>query len=139
MRGWASWIAIGSMLMGMGVAPVWASDDAAPAAGGDRMEETMTRFNLQPAVSKLGRGLANLLGGWLEIPYTIDQHYTASDTAGSMFTGAGHGIVRAVMRTGVGLYETVSFFIPYPENFEPILPTLPYFDKRNRTKRLPLE
>lgn len=138
MRGWAAWLAVWGVLIGTTTAPVWAAEEV-PAAGGDRMEETMRRLNIQPSLNKAGRGVTNLLGGWLEIPATIDQHYTKSDTAGSMFTGFGHGVVRAVMRTGVGLYETVSFLIPYPEDFAPILPTLSYFDTRGRQKRLPLE
>jgi hypothetical protein len=39
----------------------------------------------------------------------------------------------------VGLYEAVTFFLPYPENFAPILPTLPYFEKNKKRRPLPLE
>jgi hypothetical protein len=39
----------------------------------------------------------------------------------------------------VGLYETVTFFLPYPEDFAPILPTLEYYNKSPGRRRLPLE
>jgi len=99
----------------------------------------MGRHNLHPAFEKLGRGLSNALGGWLEIPLTIHRRYATSDTGASFFTGAAHGLFRGLVRTGVGIYETATFFLPYPEHFAPILPTLEYFQRTTRRERLPLE
>jgi len=93
----------------------------------DRVDEVMGRYNLHPAFAKLGRGVANAVGGWLELPLNLQQRYTEQDTAGSLFTGAAYGLFKGLVRTGVGLYETVTFFLPYPEDFAPILPTLEYF------------
>jgi putative exosortase-associated protein (TIGR04073 family) len=98
----------------------------------------MGRYNLHPAFEKLGRGLANSFGGWLEIPLGIHRRFSPEDTAGSFLTGAATGLFRGVVRTGVGIYETATFFLPYPEDFRPILPTLAYFDSEAR-KTLPLE
>jgi len=118
---------------GMFPSPAQAEEPAATATrGGDRVDDLMGRYNLYPAFEKAGRGAANFFGGWLEIPYNIQTRYSQSDTAGSIFTGAAHGVVRALVRTGVGLYEAVTFFLPYPENFAPILPTLPYYQKGAR-------
>ncbi|MBI4341082.1 MAG: exosortase system-associated protein, TIGR04073 family [Candidatus Omnitrophica bacterium] len=105
----------------------------------DRVDEILGRYNLYPAFEKLGRGASNALGGWLEIPLHVGRRYSQSDTAGSMFTGVVHGVLRAFVRTGVGLYEVVTFFLPYPENYAPILPTLPYYQKTSRRETLPLE
>ena len=105
----------------------------------DQVDALIGRYNLHPAFVKGGRGLENLLGGWLEIPINIDQRYSKSDTAGSLFTGLAYGIFRGLVRTGVGAYETVTFFLPYPEDFAPILPTLAYFEKDHPRKPLPLE
>ncbi len=107
--------------------------------GSDQVDQMLGRYNLYPAFEKLGRGCSNALGGWLEVPYNIDQRFSKSDTAGSFFTGAARGIVKGVVRTAVGAYEVVTFFLPYPENFAPILPTLPYFQKHTKRKPLPLE
>ncbi len=111
------------------------AESADSSRGSDRVDELMGRYNLYPAFEKGGRGLANFFGGWLEIPYNIQTRYSKSDTVGSLFTGVAHGLLRAIVRTGVGAYETVTFFLPYPENFAPILPTLPYYQKT--TKRDP--
>jgi len=126
-------------LVGVGILPVWA-DTLPPAVGRqDRVDEMMGRYNLYPAFEKLGRGLSNALMGWLELPLGVHRHYTKADTGPSFLTGAAHGVVKGFVRTGVGLYETVTFFLPYPENFAPILPTLPYFRKAHRREPLPLE
>ena len=105
----------------------------------DRVEEFMGRSNLHPAFEKLGRGLSNILGGWLGIPVNMHARYSRSDTAGSLVTGTLCGIVKGIVRTGVGAYETATFFLPYPKHFAPILPTLAYFDRTTKHKPLPLE
>ena len=95
--------------------------------GADRLDEVMVRHNLDLAAAKLGRGLANTVAGWMEIPATMERKYREDDTGTSLFVGAATGTVRAVIRTGVGVYEAVTFWLPYPENFKPILPSLEYF------------
>jgi len=47
--------------------------------------------------------------------------------------------VKGAVRTAVGAYETVTFFLPYPEEFAPILPTLEYYQHSTKRKPLPLE
>lgn len=127
------------LALGVMTSGTWA-DEGPPAAGGrDRVDEMMGRYNLQPVFEKGGRGLSNVLGGWLEIPLNIDKRYSKSDVVGSTLTGAAVGVFKGLVRTGVGLYETVTFFLPYPENFAPILPTLEYFQKTPKRKPLPLE
>ena len=133
-----SWLMSLVCALGLGMLPVWAETPPAPVGGQDRVDEMMGRYNLNPAFEKLGRGVSNAVGGWLEVPLNIDERYSKSDTAGSILVGTAHGLVKGVVRTGVGLYETVTFFLPYPEDFAPILPTLPYFQKTKR-EPLPLE
>ncbi len=108
-------------------------------AGADVTDRTMMQYNVYPAFEKLGRGLGNIVGGWLEIPYQIDQRYTARNTAASIFAGTFIGVIKGVGRTLVGAYETVTFWLPLPEHFAPILPTLPYFDKAEPRQPLLLE
>lgn len=109
-----------------------ASAEESVSQGSDRVDELMGHYNLYPAFEKAGRGAANFLGGWLEIPYNVQMRFSKSDTGGSLFTGIAHGLLRACIRTGVGAYELVTFFLPYPENFAPILPTLPYYQKNQK-------
>ena len=133
------WLILGLLIMSLGMAGAWA-DEFVPTAGGhDRVDEIMGRYNLGPAFTKLGRGASNLLLGWLEIPLNVDKRYTTSDTVGSALTGAAIGVFKGAVRMGVGAYETVTFFVPLPEHFEPILPTLDYFQKHTKRKPLPLE
>lgn len=102
--------------------------------------ECATCSQAPPVFVKLGRGVANTVGGWLEIPLTIHRQYTERDTAGSMAAGAVFGLVKGVVRTGVGLYEIVTFLLPIPPQYAPILPTLGYYDRLEETRRpLPLE
>ena len=112
---------------------------AGVAAAQDATDRAMMQYHVYPACEKLGRGLGNAVGGWLEIPYQIQQRYAERDAASSLFTGAVIGLVKGVVRTGVGIYETVTFWLPLPEQFAPILPTLPYFNKAEPRKPLLLE
>jgi len=140
MRGrWAA-IALAACVIGLWMGPAHAElpPPEPTRRSQDRVDEMMGRYNLFPAFTKLGRGLSNFLGGWMEIPLNVRQHGSRADTAGSFFTGLAHGLVKGVVRTGVGAYETVTFFLPYPENYAPVLPTLAYFQK-NRREPLPLE
>jgi putative exosortase-associated protein (TIGR04073 family) len=126
-------IAVG--LLTLGVLPGWANNTL-PPSGWEKVDEFMGRQNFYPAFDKLGRGVSNTLGGWLEIPLNIQQRYRRDDMLASAVAGAMVGLVKGLVRTGVGVYEAATFFLPLPENFAPILPTLPYFDRS--TKREPL-
>ena len=139
MKTMSRWLIVGVLLIGMGTADVWA-EYSEPAIGGqDRVDAMMSRYNLGPAFTKLGRGVSNFLLGWLEIPLNVQKRYTSTDTVGSGLAGTAVGIFKGAVRTGVGLYETVTFFLPLPEHFKPILPTLEYFQKHTKRKPLPLE
>lgn len=132
------WLLGAAVAFGMACSSAWAQEAAPAAAGPDRIEQEFLRYNVHPALDKLGRGVVNTLAGWLEVPATIHRRYTPQDTGGSLFGGLAHGLARGVLRTGVGLYETVTFFLPYPERFAPILPPLDYFVDGKR-QQLPLE
>jgi putative exosortase-associated protein (TIGR04073 family) len=134
------WFIAGLLIMSLGFTAIaWAEQPASMSRGRDRVDELMGRYSLSPAFTKLGRGVSNALLGWLEIPLNVQKRYTTSDTVGSGLAGAAIGIFKGAVRMGVGVYETVTFFLPYPEHFEPILPTLEYFQKHTKRQPLPLE
>ena len=116
----------------------WSRESPFASDNPDKVEDAMKRYSLNLAFDKLGRGVTNLLFGWLEIPSTIQKRYNTTDTGTSLLMGAVIGLFRGLMRTGVGAYETVTFLLPYPEDFAPIMPSLDYFDSGQR-KSLPLE
>ena len=133
------WLLLAICLVGAGLPRAWSDTGGSVEGPPDQVEQMMGRYNLHPAFTKLGRGASNALGGWLEIPLNIQQRHSMQDTAGSWFTGLVYGVFKGVVRTGVGLYETVTFFLPYPENVAPILPTLEYFRKNPNRDALPFE
>ncbi len=98
-----------------------------PVTPPDPTDTFMLQHNLYPAAAKLGRGVANTLAGWMEVPLNMQKYYLPNDTGTSIFTGAAVGVFKGLIRTGVGVYETATFFLPYPEDFAPILPSLEYF------------
>ena len=89
-------------------------------------------------LTKLGRGLANLTFGWLEVPQNLDNGYAQrpDDVATGLFTGVAAGLVKTVQRTGVGAYETLTFWLPLPAEYEPILPPLKYFKQHYSIERV---
>lgn len=73
-------------------------------------------------LTKLGRGLANIFAGWAEIPKEIYERSRDAETLGSIvFTAPVVGIAKAAGRTAVGFFETVTFFLPIPEEYGPII------------------
>ena len=118
------WLAA-ALLVGAGTAHAAPRpSDPATTRPTDPSEAFMLKHNLYPAAAKFGRGVTNVLTGWLEIPIHMQKYYVPNDTGTSLFTGASIGFIKGVIRTAVGAYETASFFLPYPEDFAPILPPL---------------
>jgi len=136
MRRWSGIVA--SLLMSM-MATAASADSRTSPQPSDQVDQVMARYNLHPSFEKLGRGLGNTLMGWAEIPFGVHERYSKEDTGSSFFTGLMIGLFKGVVRTGVGVYETVTFLLPYPEDFRPILPTLPYYQlMKNGKPREPL-
>ena len=72
-------------------------------------------------IRKLGRGVANVATGILELPNNIvsvteEDGYVAGVTYGIM-----KGLAWSVVRIAVGAYETVTFLVPIPFHYDPIL------------------
>ena len=128
------------VLMGcLSAVRVAAEERAGPPKSPDATDRFLLRYELHPVIEKLARGTGNTLGGWLEIPLNIQQRYATTDTATSILSGAALGLIKGVVRTGVGLYEVVTCWLPYPPRFAPILPTLEYFKPSKRREPLLLE
>jgi putative exosortase-associated protein (TIGR04073 family) len=70
---------------------------------------------------KLGRGLANTLFGVAEIPIQIQKTLEQEGSGAAITYGVCKGIGHFLMREGVGIYELITFPIPYPKYYEPIL------------------
>jgi putative exosortase-associated protein (TIGR04073 family) len=70
---------------------------------------------------KLGRGVMNILTGWVEIPKQTAKEWQATDPLTGTIMGVTKGFVTAVTRTIVGVFEVVSFPFPVPRNYEPVM------------------
>ena len=78
---------------------------------------------LEKRLEKLGRGVSNVLFGWAEIPVTFDQKVKQGKPFAYLVGVVPVlGTARAVMRTGTGVFEMVSFpFSDDDVNFDAVL------------------
>lgn len=71
----------------------------------------------QDPIHKMGRGVVNLLTGWIELPKQIQlgsqEHNPVAGIGRGLIRGAGF----TVLRGGVGVYEALTFPLPYPKDF----------------------
>lgn len=61
---------------------------------------------------KLGRGVANLVTGWLELPAEITKTTERSGSLAGVTVGFARGVFFGIGRTVVGAFETLTF--PFP-------------------------
>lgn len=73
--------------------------------------------------TKLGRGVANALTGWVEVTKSIYQTSVEENPFAGLTSGLAKGAAAAFKRTGAGLYDVATFPLPVPENYSsPIEP-----------------
>ena len=82
---------------------------------------TTTVCYAQDAFTKLGRGVANTLTGWVELPKNIYNTSVEDNAFSGMTLGLAKGAGMSLVRTGAGIYEIATFPFPLPENYRPIL------------------
>ena len=75
----------------------------------------------QDAFTKLGRGIANTLTGWVELPKNIYSTSVEDNPLAGVTLGLAKGAGMTLVRTGAGIYEIVTFPFPLPEAYKPIL------------------
>ena len=80
-----------------------------------------TQAFAQDPAKKLGRGLANILTGWIELPKNIYDTSVEENVLSGLTMGLAKGVGMTIVRTGAGVYETVTFPFPIPEDYQPVL------------------
>jgi putative exosortase-associated protein (TIGR04073 family) len=70
---------------------------------------------------KFLRGVGNIAFGWVEIPRQMNTDIQNTDPFTGTFTGIYKGVQRTVLRGIVGVWEVVSFPVPVPSNYAPIV------------------
>lgn len=80
-----------------------------------------THCYAQDPLKKLGRGLANILTGWVELPKNIYETSVEENVLSGITMGLAKGIGMTIVRTGAGVYETITFPFPIPEDYQMVL------------------
>jgi len=75
----------------------------------------------QDPVQKLGRGVANMLTGWVELPKNIYDTSVEENVIIGLTLGTVRGFGMFVVRTGAGIYEIATFPFAIPEDYAPVL------------------
>lgn len=71
----------------------------------------------QDPIHKMGRGVVNVLTGWIELPKQIHLGMQEDNPVTGVSKGLLKGASLTLLRGGVGLYEALTFPIPYPKSF----------------------
>ena len=82
---------------------------------------TATVCFAQDPFTKLGRGVANTLTGWVELPKNIYNTSVEDNAFAGMTLGLAKGAGMTLVRTGAGIFEIATFPFPLPEDYKPIL------------------
>lgn len=81
----------------------------------------------QNKLGKFERGFANMVGGVVEIPGCVADTARKDGPWLGYSVGLLKGIGMVPVRTLVGVYEFLTFYVPAPSNYEPVLkPATPF-------------
>lgn len=79
------------------------------------------------ALRKFGRGLCNIITSPLELFEQIKRVNTSDGPLASITYGTLKGVGMIAVRAVVGVYEVVTFPIPFPKHYKPILKDPEFF------------
>jgi len=93
------------------------------------------RLYADNAVTKLGRGVANVATCPLELPKSMGEANEESGIFAGMTWGLFEGLVGTVKRAAVGVYEVATFPVPLPSQYKPILTDPEFFLEGQQTRK----
>ncbi len=70
---------------------------------------------------KLGRGVANVLTCWVEVPRTVAREWERTDPVTGIVIGTFEGFGWGFTRFATGVYETFTFPFPIPADYAPMM------------------
>jgi len=70
---------------------------------------------------KLGRGITNILTGWIEVPKNIAINIKKYDPFSGFVVGTVEGTAFTFCRTMSGVYDVVTFPFAVPANYAPLM------------------
>ena len=71
----------------------------------------------QDPIHKMGRGVINVLTGWIELPKQLHVGSQEDNPIVAIGRGLMKGAGLMVLRGGVGMYEALTFALPYPKDY----------------------
>ena len=71
----------------------------------------------QDPIHKMGRGVVNVLTGWIELPRQFHLGTQERRPIAGMARGLVNGARLTLVRSGVGIYEALTFALPYPKHY----------------------
>lgn len=72
-------------------------------------------------LSKLGRGLTNIVFSFMEYPTNIQKAADRRGAASGFFEGLAAGTYYMVGRTLAGVYDVATFLVPLPAGYKPLM------------------
>lgn len=70
---------------------------------------------------KLGRGVVNILTGWMEVPKHMAKRWRQYDPITGIIVGGVEGFGWAFCRTLTGAYDVISFPFAVPKDYQPLM------------------
>ena len=93
------------------------SAEAAPSTSGvDTTDRSQVILYQGGSSRKLGRGLANVLTSWAELPLGMERTAREEGQLAGLTLGLLRGLGRTLLRTVDGAFETLTFLLPNPGN-----------------------
>jgi len=111
------------MVVGVVIVAVMIASLPALGQSYDPSQDLPKKTGVEKVLTKLGRGLSNIMLGWAEIPVTFDKKMKQGKPLGYLIGVVPVlGTTRAFMRTGTGVFEVVTFpFSDRSVNYEAVL------------------
>lgn len=92
-------------------------------------------MNGRKAMEKLGRGIINLVTGWVEVPKRMDETNKRSGLGPALTIGILRGLGHGFARETAGAYEIATFPFPAPPDYRPIIQPEYVFTDSERTQQ----
>ncbi len=107
-----------AIMLGLAAALTLATPQRSWAADEDIYRENS---DISKMFTKLGRGLVNVLTGWIEIPKNVAKEWRQTDPFTGLIVGCIKGLGWGIGRTLAGVYEVFTFPFPIPRDYKPIM------------------
>jgi len=107
------------LAVGLTVLLIGSAAGRAETVGGHKLQES--EEIVQDMSSKLSRGVFNVLTGWGEIPRQMIKSGKDKGWWAVLPVGIPAGAIMTVVRTGTGVFETVTFMVPIDDSYGPII------------------